>query len=144
MSDDDNKKVVALVEYRGPALVRPDKANPAIPDHIWERFQDMGEMAAEHLANLLKDERFPFFPIKDQMKIIDTTFQRAYGSPDGSVRRHLHMNADPEDEKGFNALRDMSRRAQRDYPEFRSPHSREAIDAETLPSRRRPSDGGDT
>lgn len=124
MTDEDNK-VVPFRDYQ-----RPDKANPAIPDHVWERFQDLGEVAAKHLARLLQDPKFEFFSIKDQMKIIDATFQRAYGSPDGSVRRHLHMHADdPEANKGFNVLRDMSKRAQRKLPEFRTPHDGEIIEA---------------
>lgn len=123
----DENKIVSLVEYREPS--RPEKSNPAIPDRIWDRFQDLGEVATEHLARLLADPRFAHFSIKDQMRIIETTFQRAYGSPDGSVRRNLHVHMNPEDSKGFNALRDLSHRASRRLPEFKSrPHDRETLE----------------
>lgn len=125
MGDDNN--IVKLVEYQAPS--RPEKSNPAIPDRIWDRFQDLGEVATEHLARLLADPRFAHFSIKDQMRIIETTFQRAYGSPDGSVRRNLHVHVNPEDNKGFNALRELSHRASRRLPEFnRRPHDRESLE----------------
>jgi hypothetical protein len=117
MSD---SKVVSLYS---PSVGRPEKANPALPDHIWDRFQDAGEAATAHLERLLSDPRFAHFEVKDQMRIIETTFQRAYGSPDGSVRRHLHVHANPEDNEGFNALRELSRQAQKSLPEFRRPMS---------------------
>jgi hypothetical protein len=119
MSDD---KVVSLAAYNPPP--KPEKANPALPDHVWNRLQELGEIATEHLAKLLTDPRFKHFPIKDQMRVIETTMQRAYGSPDGSVRRNLHMHVNPEDNKGFNAMRELSHRAHRHLPEFRRPTSR--------------------
>ena len=118
----DDNKIVSLVEYRAPG--RPEKANPAIPDRIWDRFQDLGEVATEHLARLLSDPRFAHFSIKDQMRIIETTFQRAYGSPDGAVRKNLHVHMNPEDDKGFNALRELSHRASRRLPEYKTPPHR--------------------
>lgn len=124
-------KIVSLVEYREPS--RPEKSNPAIPDRIWDRFQDMGEVASEHLARLLADPRFAHFSIKDQMRIIETTFARAYGSPDGAVRKNLHVHVNPEDSKGFNAMRELSHRASRRLPEFKSPHrGDELIEGEAL------------
>lgn len=137
----DNDKIVSLVEYRGPALTRPDKANPAIPDHIWDRFQNLGEVATEHLARLLTDPRFPNFAVKEQMRIIETTFARAYGSVDGSVRRHLHAHVNPEDDKGFNVLSDISKRAHRRLPEFRTPHGGETVDVEAVPVKSSDQDG---
>lgn len=125
---DEEKKVVSLVQYRDSNSTVPDKANPALPDHIWEAFQGMGELATAHLARLLADKRFQHFSIKDQMRIIETTFQRAYGSPDGSVKRNIHIHTNPEDNTGFNILSSMSRQAKRKLPEFRSPTHRETLE----------------
>lgn len=113
--DDD---AANIVQFRGPPL-RPEKSNPSVPDHVWEEFQKLGEVAAKHLRDLLTDERFPNLTVKEQMRIIETTFARAYGSVDGSVRRNLHMHVNPEDNAGFNALTSLSRRASRQLPEFR-------------------------
>lgn len=124
MGDENN--IVSLVEYREPG--RPDKSNPAIPDRIWDKFQDLGEVATEHLARLLADPRFAHFSVKDQMRIIETTFARAYGSPDGAVRKNLHVHVNPEDSKGFNSMRELSHRASRRLPEFRPPHGRENLE----------------
>lgn len=125
MSEDN--KIVSLVEYRGPGL-KPDKANPAIPDHVWDRLQDLGDIATQHLHRLLTDPRFPNLSVKEQMSVINSVMNRSYGSVDGAVRRHIHVTADPEDNRGFNALRDLSKRAQRTLPEFRTPHDREVLD----------------
>lgn len=137
MNDESDNFSVA--EYLGPSLSEvPEKANPALPDHVWERLQALGDVATLHLQRLLSDENFSKFSVKDQMRVIETTLQRAYGSPDGSVRRHLHVHTDPEGTKGFNALRDMSLKAQRRLPEFRSPHRGERIEeAVTVPVKQR-------
>lgn len=118
MSDEKKNSVVKLEQY-SPTVGMPEKSNPSVPDHVWTAFQHMGEMATAHLARLLSDPRFANFEVKEQMRIIETTLTRAYGSPDGSVRRHLHVHANPEDDEGFNALRALSRRANRSLPEFR-------------------------
>lgn len=127
MRDEAVDESCKVVQFRGPPL-RPEKANPSVPDHVWEKFQALGEVAAKHLESLLTDERFPNLTVKEQMRIIETTFARAYGSVDGSVRRHLHANVNPEDNEGFNALTSMSRRAARQLPEFR----RRSTNADTI------------
>lgn len=139
MSEESEDDAFAVAEYLGPALSSlPEKANPALPDHVWQRLQELGDVATLHLQRILMDGNFRKFAIKDQMRVIETTLQRAYGSPDGSVRRHLHVHTDPEGTKGFNALRDMSLKAQRRLPEFRSPHRGEAIEeAVTVPANER-------
>lgn len=132
MSDDNDELTINnIVQFRGPPL-RPEKANPSVPDHVWEKFQELGEVAAKHLESLLLDERFPNLTVKEQMRIIETTFARAYGSVDGSVRRNLHMHVNPEDNAGYNALTAMSRRAGRSLPEFRRAIGSKSTDAETV------------
>lgn len=136
----DENKVVSLVEYRNPDL--PQKSNPALPDAVWARMQELGMVATEHLARLLTDPRFANFTVKDQMRVIETTFSRAYGSPDGSVRRHIHTTDDPEANKGYNAMRDMSKKASRRLPEFR-PTDGELIEEAVLVRRQVRIDTGD-
>jgi hypothetical protein len=120
-----------VVQFRGPPL-RPERANPAVPEHVWQKFQELGEVAAKHLESLLTDERFPNLQVKEQMRIIETTFARAYGSVDGSVRRNINVNVNPEDSESFNALTSMSRRASRQLPEFRRATSNTTDEAEVL------------
>jgi hypothetical protein len=103
-----------------------------VPEHVWQKFQELGEVAAKHLESLLTDERFPNLQVKEQMRIIETTFARAYGSVDGSVRRNINVNVNPEDSESFNALTSMSRRASRQLPEFRRATSNTTDEAEVL------------
>jgi hypothetical protein len=128
MTDEPDNSVVP---YRSERL--PEKANPALPDAVWEKLQNLGVHAVNHLERILTDPRFAHFSIKEQMKVIETTMNRAYGSVDGSVRRHLHVHTDPESEVGFNAMRDLSRVAGKKLPEFRSPSVQ---DAEVVQPRR--------
>lgn len=95
------------------------KANPALPDHVFDKLQGLGEKAVEHLERLITDPRFVHFPIKEQMKIIDAVMLRAYGAPDGSVRRNVHFHTS-EDAPGTNALRGLANKARKDLPEFKS------------------------
>lgn len=125
---DDN----VVVQFRGPPLGSPEKSNPAVPDHVWKKFQELGDVAVKHLERMLNDPRFPNLSVKEQMRIIDTVFARAYGSPDGSVRRNLHVHVNPEDNEGFNALTSLSRRAQRELPEFRRKRSLSNNDLEDV------------
>lgn len=118
--------IVPVVQYRGPPLQRPEKANPAVPDHIWDQFQDLGELAVGHMKRLLTDPRFPHLAIKDQTRVMDMALSRAYGSPDGSVRRNLHVHTDdPDSVKGFNVMQELSATAKKTLPEFRSPTRRD-------------------
>jgi len=96
----------------------PAKANPAIPDSVWKKFQELGDYATQHLERILKDPRFPALSIREQMRVLDTAFARAYGSTDGAVRRNLHVHVKEEETKGFNALRALSKQAGKQLPEF--------------------------
>lgn len=115
MSDEGN-----VVPIRtNPSYELPEKVNPAIPDQVWERLQQLGDVASQHLMRLLLDPRFPNFDLKDQMKVIDTVFNRVYGSTDGSVRKNLHVHVDPESKAGFNMMRELSEHATSSLPEMR-------------------------
>lgn len=109
-----------LSPFRGESPVLPDRVNPSIPDTIWGRLQNAGALAATHLELIMSDKRFDKLQMRDKIKLIELALGRSYGSVDGAVRKNYHVLVNPEDAKGFNALADMSRRAQRTLPEFRS------------------------
>lgn len=109
----------AIVPYFDGNVVVPEKVNPAIPDHIWTQFQNLGGLAAGHLERLLTSEKFKKLPVPEQVRVIELAFSRAYGSIDGAVRRNLHVHVNPEDNGNFNALSEMAQTAQHSLPEFK-------------------------
>lgn len=115
---DDEVKKSALTPYDGPPPP-PSKSNPSLPDQVWDQLQDMGQTAVNHLERLLHDKKFEKLAVKEQMRVIETTLARAYGAVDGGVRRNLHVHMDPGNEKGYNALAELSNRAVRTLPEFK-------------------------
>jgi hypothetical protein len=79
--------------------------------------QQSGDLAAQHLLNLLSHKRFPNMAVKDQARMIELALSRAYGSPDGAVRKNVHVHI-ADDDKAFNAMTELSKKAHRDLPEF--------------------------
>lgn len=121
MADDKNSgKVTVFPPVKRTAFsVMPSRANPAIPDEVWERLQQAGDIASQRLLQLLEDERFPFLSIKEQTRLIELALNRAYGAVDGSIRRAQQAAVDPEEGKGYNTLGALSRAAGRSLPEFK-------------------------
>lgn len=111
-----------VIPYRGGTVVVPGKSNPSVPDHVWSILQQAGDIASQHLLNLLADKRFPALPVKEQARIIELALTRAYGSPDGAVRRNLHLHGkigeDDDGDKGVNSMQELARKVHRRLPEF--------------------------
>lgn len=97
----------------------PEKVNPQMPDAAWSITQESAKLATMHLNAMLQPHIFRHLSRRDQARFITIAMNRAYGSVDGAIRKHLHVNVKAEDREGYNEMSDMSRRAMHDLPELR-------------------------
>lgn len=112
-----------VLPFRGRVPVIPDRANPSIPPIVWEILQEAGDVASQRLLDLISDDvKFSRLSTKDQIKLIEMAFNRAYGLPDSPMKKNVHLHLD-KDDKGasVNMLDELAHKAMRQLPEFRSP-----------------------